>query len=147
VLGLIRSLHQDSIDVAELRDSEKLHVADVTQSLRSLIEPLGKSFQLEPSLFPKLNRNVTEVVLSPQGSICLIRADGSIVTRSLENLSSESLLKVLSLVLPEVRRELAEKRSKLAARSELLEKVSSELKRVPSFVPSHWRIRWGPPDS
>jgi hypothetical protein len=59
--------------------------------------------------------------------------NGSIITRSLENLSSESLMRVLTQILPEVKISLEEKRQKLSLRTSFLEQVSGEIKEMPNL--------------
>ena len=133
VIGLIRSVQEESLKIKELSEMEKVYTTDTISVLRQFIEPLGKSYHLDPTLLSKVDPNIVDIVLTPQGSICLIYNNGSIVTRSLENLSSESLVRVLTQILPEIRLFLAERRQKLSIRTGVLEKVADEFKRVPSL--------------
>jgi|GEM_PF-3198256 hypothetical protein len=133
--GLVRALQQEILDVMELSETEKAYAAQIKETLKRVISSLGRSFRLDPSLFRKLPRNVTDVVLSPQGIFCLTYNDNSISTRSLENLSTESLLMVLERLLPEIEQEITDRHRKLIIRVAVLERISNEIKNVPTIGP------------
>jgi hypothetical protein len=133
VIALFKSVRESAVRVRELMDMEKAFTSDVINVLREFIEPLGRSYHLDPSLLSKIDPNVVDIVLTPQGSICLIYGNGSMITRSLENLSSESLMRVLTQILPEVKISLEERRQKLSLRTSFLEQVSGEIKDMPNL--------------
>ncbi len=135
VVTLLKSVRETAVQLKELMDMEKAYTADAIAVLKEFIEPLGKSYHLDPTLLSKVDHNIIDVVLTPQGSICLIYNNGSIVTRSLENLSSESLMRVLTQILPEIKISLEEKRQRLSVRTSFLEKVSEEIKNMPNISP------------
>src|SRR5712692_11485599 len=88
VLAIARELQEESTLISQLWEMEKAHSAEVFASLRRLLESNGKSFHLNPELLSRVEKNVTDVVLTPQGSICLIYGNGQFVIRPLENLST-----------------------------------------------------------
>ena len=130
VLNLIKGLREESQQIVDLKEIERLEVTNVVSNLRRLIEPIAKSYQIVPSSLHRIDKNVTGVILTPQGTLCLFYTNGLIVTKSLDNLSSESLVKVLDQVLPEVKKHFAEQRRRIAMRTTLLERVAGELKVV-----------------
>ena len=127
---MARELQEESTLIAQLWEMEKMRSAEVFASLRRILEANGKSFHLNPDLLKRVDKNVTDVVLTPQGMICLIFNNGQIVTRPLENLSTESLVRVMGQVLPEMKTILAERRRKLSARAGILERMADELKGI-----------------
>ncbi len=139
VITMIRDLREEAMQIADLREIEHSHAANVVSTLRKLIEPMGKSFHINPISLHRIDKNVTDVVLTPQGSICLVYGNGLIVTRSLENLSSESLVRVLDQVLPEIKVVLSDQRRKISLRTGLLEKVAGELKSLSDISNPHQR--------
>jgi len=142
VLNIVRELHEESTLISQLSDMERTHSTEVMVSLRRLLEANGKSFHLSPEMLARVEKNVTDVVLTPQGSICLIHNNGQFVTRSLENLSSESLMRVLGQILPEVKISLAERRRKLSVRAGLFEQMAGDLKDISdaAFPKSRTRV-------
>lgn len=133
VLSLIRDVREESLKIKELSEMEKVHFSETVAVMRQFIEALGKSYHLDTSLLSKVDRNISDVVLTPQALICLVYNDGSIVTRSLENLSAESLVRVLAQILPEIKIFLEDNRHKLSVRAGIIEKVAEEMKGIPSI--------------
>jgi hypothetical protein len=88
---------------------------------------------LDPSLFPRLGHGVKDVILTPQGVFFLAYNNGLTIARTVDDLSPESLIRVLERILPDVKAFLTDRRQKLSARAQMLEKVAGELKRVPSL--------------
>ncbi len=127
---LVKTVEEESLRIKELSDLERTYKTDAIGILRQFIGSLGKSYHLDPSLLSKVDHNVADIVLTAQGSVCLIYNNDRMVTRSLENLSSESLIRVLAQILPEIKISLVERRQKLLNRATLLEKVSTELKKI-----------------
>jgi hypothetical protein len=132
LVSLVRTVQDESVRIKELSDLERTYMADTIGVLRQFIASIGKSYHLDPTLLSRVDRNIADIVLTAQGSICLIYNNNRVVTRSLENLSSESLIRVLNQILPEIKISLVEKRQKLLSRAGLLEKVSIELKKIAS---------------
>ena len=83
-------------------------------------------------------------MLTPQGVVCVFSHSGSVVSRNLEALQSEVLLRILMEVIPEVKVLLNERRQKLNGRVMSLERLSKELRKVPVMPAS--RARPGSPE-
>ncbi len=132
LIALIKTVQEEFLKIKELTDLEKTYTSDAISALRQFIGSLGKSYHLDPTLLSKVDRNVADIVLTAQGSICLVYNNGRMVTRSIENLSSESLVRVLVQILPEIKISLVEKRQKLLSRASVLERASAELKKIAS---------------
>ncbi|MDG6922426.1 MAG: hypothetical protein JRN67_03935, partial [Nitrososphaerota archaeon] len=69
---------------------------------------------------------------TPQGIVCVFYASGNVISRPLESITSEVLIRILSEVIPEAKILMNEKRQKLSGRVMMLEKLSKEMRKVPN---------------
>lgn len=133
ILSQITDLQGESESIKDILDMEKGYATEVATIMKQFLEQIGRSYVLDPSLFPRLGHGVKDVVLTPQGVFFLAYNNGLTVARTVDDLSPESLIRVLERILPDVKAFLTERRQKLSARAQMLEKVAGELKRVPSL--------------
>jgi len=133
ILSQIQDLQGESESIKDILDMEKSYAAEVATIMKQFLDQIGRSYVLDPSLFPRLGHGVKEVILTPQGVFFLQYNNGLNVARTVDDLSPDSLIKVLERILPDVKAFLTERRQKLSARATMLEKVAGELKRVPSI--------------
>lgn len=133
ILSQITDLQGESESIKDILDMEKSYAAEVATIMKQFLEQIGRSYVLDPSLFPRLGHGVKDVILTPQGVFFLAYNNGLTVARTVDDLSPESLMRVLERILPDVKAFLTERRQKLSARAQMLEKVAGELKRVPSL--------------
>lgn len=136
IISSIQDLQGESESIKDILDMEKAYAQEVATIMKQFLEQIGKSYSLDPSLFPRLGHGVKEVVLTPQGVFFLSYTNGLSVARTVEDLSPESLIRVLEYIIPDVKAFLTERRQKLSARATMLEKVAGELKRIPSIPKS-----------
>jgi hypothetical protein len=136
IISSIQELQGESESIKDILEMEKAYAQEVASVMKQFLEQIGKSYVLEPSLFPRLGHSVKEVILTPQGVFFLSYSNGLNVARTVDDLSPESLIKVLEHILPDVKAFLAERRQKLSARATMLEKVAGELKRIPNLPKS-----------
>jgi hypothetical protein len=133
ILSQISDLQGESESIKDILDMEKSYAAEVATIMKQFLEQIGRSYVLDPSLFPRLGHGVKDVILTPQGVFFLAYNNGLTIARTVDDLSPESLMRVLERILPDVKAFLTERRQKLSARAQMLEKVAGELKRVPSL--------------
>src|SRR5271166_2533949 len=133
ILSQIQDLQGESESIKDILDMEKSYATEVAGIMKQFLDHIGRSYVLDPSLFPRLGHGVKEVILTPQGVFFLSYNNGLSIARTVDDLSPESLIKVLERILPDVKSFLTERRQKLSARATMLEKVAGELKRVPSI--------------
>ena len=133
IISSIQELQGESESIKDILDMEKAYAQEVAQVMKQFLEQIGKSYDLDPGLFPRLGHNVKQVVLTPQGVFFLLYSNGQSVARTVDDLSPESLVRVLEHIIPDVKSFLTERRQKLSARATMLEKVAGELKRIPSL--------------
>jgi len=133
ILSSIHDLQGESESIKDILDMEKAYALEVATIMKQFLDQIGRSYILDPSLFPRLGHSVKDVVLTPQGVFFLSYNNGLTVARTVDDLTPESLIKVLERILPDVKAFLTERRQKLSARATTLEKIAGELKRVPSL--------------
>jgi hypothetical protein len=126
----IKALEEEFLQISELSELEKSYSGEVISLLKAIIEPLNATFHVKPSSVSKTDSSINEVVLTPQGILCIMRNNGSMNSRPIESLPSEILVKVLMEVIPEVKRLLIERRQKVSTRVATLEKVLREFRKV-----------------
>jgi len=136
IISQIQDLQGESESIKDILDMEKSYAAEVATIMKQFLDQIGRSYVLDPSLFPRLGHGVKEVILTPQGVFFLSYNNGLNIARTVDDLSPDSLIKVLERILPDVKAFLTERRQKLSARATMLEKVAGELKRVPSIPKS-----------
>ena len=133
ILSSIHDLQGESESIKDILDMEKAYALEVATIMKQFLDQIGRSYVLDPSLFPRLGHSVKDVILTPQGVFFLSYNNGLSVARTVDDLTPESLIKVLERILPDVKAFLTERRQKLSARATTLEKIAGELKRVPSL--------------
>ncbi|MDA4111415.1 MAG: hypothetical protein OK439_02670 [Thaumarchaeota archaeon] len=136
ILTSIQELQGESESIKDILDMEKAYALEVATIMKQFLDQIGRSYVLDPSLFPRLGHGVKEVILTPQGVFFLAYNNGLNIARTVDDLSPDSLIKVLERILPDVKAFLTERRQKLSARATMLEKVAGELKRIPSIPKS-----------
>lgn len=125
----IKDLQAEFQQISELTELERSYALEILGLLKGLIEPLNVSLHVKPSAVSKTDNTIKDVVLTPQGTICIVRDNGAINARPFDSLPSEVLMKILTEVIPEVRRLLVERRQKINGRVGMLEKVVREFRK------------------
>ena len=126
----IKGLQEESLQIIELVEMERTYSVEVVMLVKQIIEPLNTSFHVKPGAISKSDSTIRDVVLTPQGVVCIIHDSGTINSRNLESLPSEIMVRILSEVIPEVKQVLTEKRQKISARVGMLEKIAREFRKV-----------------
>jgi len=130
VIPLIRTIQIEVAQVRETRELEKKYSLEVDVLFKKLLALLGKSFDLRPSMFPKLGTYVSEVILTPEGFLFLRYIDGGVIARPIIELSPESIHNLLSYILPEVALTVEERWRIHSEHASMLEKLVSELRKL-----------------
>lgn len=125
----IKDLQAEFQQISELTELERTYALEILGLLKGLIEPLNVSLHVKPSVVSKTDNTIKDVVLTPQGTICIVRDNGAINARPFDSLPSEVLMRILTEVIPEVRRLLVERRQKINGRVGMLEKVVREFRK------------------
>jgi len=132
ITNAIKSLQEESQQISELVEMERSYLADITNQLKQAIIPLNASYHIKPEAVSKNDPSISDVVLTPQGVVCVFYSSGNVVSRPLESMTSEVLMRILSEVLPDTRVLMNEKRQKLTGIVMVLEKISKEMRKIPT---------------
>jgi hypothetical protein len=131
----IRSLQEETQQIFELIEMERTYGGEVSTQLKQIIMPLNLSYHIKPESISKTDSSISDVVLTPQGMICVFNNQGSMISRPLESFQSDVLIRILLEVIPEIKVMLNEKRQKMSGRVMTLERVAKELRKVPALTP------------
>ena len=132
----IKSLQEETQQIFELIEMERTYGAEVSNQLKQIIMPLNLSYHIKPESISKTDSSISDVVLTPQGMVCVFNNAGSMISRPLESFQSDVLIRILLEVIPEIKVMLNEKRQKMSGRVMTLERVAKELRKVPALVPA-----------
>ena len=144
VTNSLKALSEEFQQISELVEMEKSYLADVTTQLKQMITPLNASYHIKPESVSKNDSSISDVVLTPQGIVCVFYNSGTVVTRPLESIASEVLIRILGEVIPDVKALMNERRQKLSGRVMTLEKLSKEIRKVPTVGGRSGQIASGP---
>jgi hypothetical protein len=131
----IKSLQEETQQIFELIEMERTYGSEVSTQLKQIIMPLNLSYHIKPESISKTDSSISDVVLTPQGMVCVFNNQGSMISRPLESFQSDVLIRILLEVIPEIKVMLNEKRQKMSGRVMTLERVAKELRKVPALVP------------
>ena len=131
VAASIRSLQEEYQQVSELLEIEKGYSSEVVTQFKQIIGPLNESYHVRPDSVSKYDSSISDVVLTPQGVVCVFHNNGTVVSRPLESVQSEVLVKVLGEVIPEVNVLVKKRRQNISARVMSLERLAKEMRKIP----------------
>ncbi|MGI0090482.1 MAG: hypothetical protein ACREBS_02115 [Nitrososphaerales archaeon] len=134
IANSIKSLQEESQQISELAELERNYSTEVTAQLKQIITPLNASYHVKPESISKSDSSISDVVLTPQGVVCVFYNAGTIVSRPLESIASDVLVRILGEVIPDVKALMNERRQKLSGRVMMLERVSKEMRKIPVSI-------------
>src|SRR5579872_2151253 len=105
----IKTLQEESHQMVELVEIEKTYSAETVSQFKRIIEALGISYNVKDAWNTRSD-SIERAVLTPQGVVCVIFANGTVQSKPLETIKSETLLKILSIAIPEAKKSLVERR-------------------------------------
>jgi hypothetical protein len=126
----IRTLQEESHQMVELIEIERTYSTETVLQFKRIIYALGISYNVKDAW--NARDNIEKAFLTPQGVVCVIYTNGSVQSKPLEEIKSETLLKILSIAIPEAKKYLVEKRQITGMRASVLERVAKELGKVSS---------------
>jgi hypothetical protein len=146
VTSSVKSLQEESQQISELVEMERSYCLDVATQLKQAIAPLNVSYHIKPESVSKNDRSISDVVLTPQGMVCVFYSSGNVVSRPLESMTSEVLVRILMEVLPDAKVLMNEKRQKLTGIVMMLEKLAKEMRKIPNVSPRSRQVTPGGSD-
>ena len=129
IVSSIGLLKEEAAQISEISELERQYATETISYLKRLIEPLNTSFHIDPRGVMKGDGSVTDIVLTPQGTVCLVRKE-NVVSKPIESLQTETLVNIIQQVIPQVKNHVSVKREKMTARVNMLERVTKELRKV-----------------
>ncbi len=126
----LKTLQEESRQLVELAEMEKTYASEVVNQLKQIIGPLGATYHVQTAWKTNADGLVSDAVLTAEGMICVTYNNGAVHSKPLESTSSETLLKILAEVIPEVKRVMMEKRQNMGLRASLLERIAREIAKV-----------------
>lgn len=127
----IRFLSEELLQISELSEMERGYAGELAAYLKQFLEPMGMPFHIKPSSLLRSDSSLSDVILTPQGTLILMHNNGMVNSKSLDSLQSETLLRILNELIPEMKSVLSERRQKISGRVGMLEKATREFRRVP----------------
>ena len=132
LVSSLREINEEFAQIKEALEKETTISREVAAFLKELLPQVGMSYKLDPSLFPGLGNEVKLVMLTPQCIFFLTFQDGSTVARTFDNITPESMMKILEEILPSIMDNLKEKREKIAMRSIGMYRVAAQIRDMSS---------------
>ena len=137
----IRFLSEELLQISELSEMERGYAGELAAYLKQFLEPMGMPFHIKPSSLLRSDSSLSDVILTPQGTLILMHNNGMVNSKSLDSLQSETLLRILNELIPEMKSVLSERRQKISGRVGMLEKATREFRRVPPGTSATTAIR------
>ena len=133
VSALAKSLQEETLQISELIEMERSYASEVATQLKQIVLPLNLSYHIKPDTISKNDASITDAILTPQGIVCVFSSAGTVITKPVESFQSEVIMRILKEVIPEAKALMNEKRQKLSGRVVALEKISKELRKMPTL--------------
>jgi hypothetical protein len=135
IVSSISLLKEEAAQITELSELERQYANETITYLKRMIEPLNTSFHIDPKGVMKGDGSVTDIVLTPQGTVCLVRKE-NVVSKPIDSLQTETLVNIIQQVIPQVKDHVSVKREKMTSRVNMLERVTKELRKVSPVTPA-----------
>ncbi len=129
IVSSISLLKEEAAQIGELSELERQYATETISYLKRMIEPLNTSFHISPRGIMKDDGSVTDIVLTPQGTICLVKKE-NVVSKPIDSIPTETLVNIIQQVIPQVKDHVSLKREKMTSRVNMLERVTRELRKV-----------------
>jgi hypothetical protein len=126
----IKTLQEESHQMVELMEIEKTYAAESVLQFKRIIEPLMVSYDVKDAWNTARGENIQAATLTAEGIVCVTFMNGVVQAKPLESVRCETLLKILSIAIPEVKQILVERREITSLRAGVLEKIAKELSKV-----------------
>ncbi|MFQ6053902.1 MAG: hypothetical protein ACE5OO_06735 [Candidatus Bathyarchaeia archaeon] len=130
---LFQSMHEGAQMLAEARVKDARLVGELCASLTAYTTWLGVTLELPPETIPKIYE-AERLFLSPRGHLVVVDKEGRVNSRSLDEYPTEIVLNVVLKAMPQLRSAIHEYLQRLGERIDLLDRINSELRSLPTSV-------------
>jgi len=126
---LLEEITKETLQVSEfLREAKKL-TDELCGLLTQILKQLKISFNIPPKYIPKLGE-AKQVRLDAEGHLIITGDHNQVKKKFLGEYSSDVVLTVIWLIVPELNKAIKDYRKKMTRRINLLEKIKHELKNM-----------------
>ncbi len=123
----IRSLLERSQELVMLVDTDKRYSAELISKFKMIAGSLERSYHLTPELIFEGGSQISDIVLAPEGILSFYCDSGCVVSKPLESMTSEALIKIFTDILPTIESLTNEKIQNLPKQTKL-QRLASDIK-------------------
>ncbi|MDA4111002.1 MAG: hypothetical protein OK439_00575 [Thaumarchaeota archaeon] len=126
----LTELSEEVRQVMKTAESERESANELVLALKEFLDRASKSYKIDPTVFPRLSRDVESMILIPGGLLLISHKGGFEFSRPLEELSGKSLISIMKQILPKARTDCLERKESETDRLTELEQLAGRLKKV-----------------
>jgi len=131
VCAAINSLEEECGQINELAKLEAYYSREIIDQLKQIMTPGKTSFPINLVAISTSDSSVADAVLTSEGIICLRNGAGKVLLRKpLKEFASETFLKIVEEILPEVKNVVNNAQEKSSERLSTIERISRELRKI-----------------
>jgi hypothetical protein len=132
---LLKAMNEEISQLTQFLAEERKLTNELCSLLTQILRNLRISFNIPSECLDELD-GVKKVKLNKEGHLSIMRKDGKVETKPLEEQSPEVIISVLLTVVPELERAIKAYRRNVSRRVSLLGKIKHELKGLhEAFTP------------
>lgn len=126
----LKAISEETSQLAQFLVQERKLTRELCSLLTHILKNLKISFTIPSECLTALGEEAKQVRLGRDGHLQIMRNDGKVDSRLLEEHSPEIVLKVLLVIIPELERMIKTCRRNASRRIGLLERIRHELKTM-----------------
>jgi hypothetical protein len=126
----LKAINEETSQLAQFLVKERELIKELCSLMAQILRNLKISFSIPSEYLTSLGEETKQIRLDKNGHLTIIRNDGKIESRPLEEHSPDVILKVLLVVTPELERMITSYRRSVSRRVTMLEKIRHELKSM-----------------
>jgi hypothetical protein len=126
----LKAINEETSQLAQFLVKERELMKELCTLLAQILKNLKISYSIPSEYLTSLGEETKQIRLDKNGHLTIIRNDGKVESRPLEEHSPDVILKVLLVVTPELERMITAYRRSVSRRVTMLEKIRHELKSM-----------------
>lgn len=126
----LKAINEETSQLAQFLVKERELMKELCGLMAQILKNLKISFSIPSECLTSLGEAAKQVRLDKNGHLTIIRNDGKVESRPLEEHSPDVILKVLLVVTPELERMITAYRRSVSRRVTMLERIRHELKSM-----------------
>lgn len=129
IIRLLEDIHEENERISELYAQEKECIKALSQLLKDLMKTLNTTLVLSREALERQGLDASQIYIGADSEVNIVLRNGQVKTMKLEEMSSASVLSILTALMPSLRKAIATYRSDISDRVNIFEKIISELRR------------------